>query len=722
MVSKLQRLLIIFILLLIATQSVAQYRANLRNINRHVDASQKQFSKILDDVPMEKSGEMLLQNFITETTNNLQKSAYNSKNLTPEHKILALDAQANFLDTIAGEIRNKIFDINYTRLYIDGFKQLWESIFTHKPYAEIMKPFNVKVSGLMAAVFKDYPEAQIIKNLAILKTLENIPEKIPAFLTYNDTYSLLDSLIFIYADNRPEQLISFASTTKDEILLQAIKNNPSPLVQSLLSIANQKNAENYIPFAWQLAEQKTTFEDIDKSRAQPSLYYQLLVDAEISNSSKVLAGEVPVYAVPAEAYVKKYAIKFFTDIINSLHEEPSESKRYFVLEGLRPQDLYYIITGGETELYTSSYLYMYKKLMGMFPKNGADSLFRLVKFDQYKKFLMMAGRYNTLSAFMKQMPADSSAGIIKQMMNGLEKNVLNGLEQTITVAETFPGIVNDDYLSDLVITEIKANYSRCINIPDPHGMKIYDVLENIYKAEKNINLNNTDQLNPALKIYYKLQHSSLHAENESINQLVFFYGDEDGKSSYASFLTNFTDASQWAIEKNSSWVTIKSKKGYPVSIYASLPLSDTGGDDDKARDSLVNFLKNQHIICEILIHRGHSYHLATTLRYATPAIRLAILGSCGGYTEIFELLKKSPLSQVISTKQVGSKLVNEPLLRLLNDYMVKEKDLEWAEIWKQLDQQLKGSKQAYDYFQEYVPPYKNIALLVSALFTQSDLE
>ena len=80
---------------------------------------------------------------------------------------------------------------------------------------------------------------------------------------------------------------------------------------------------------------------------------------------------------------------FFTDVINSLHEEPKDKDRYFVLEDLRPQDLYFIITNGEAELYTSSYLYTYKKLMGTFEKTSSDSLFRLVKYDQYRKFLMI---------------------------------------------------------------------------------------------------------------------------------------------------------------------------------------------------------------------------------------------------------------------------------------------------------------------------------------------
>ena len=79
-------------------------------------------------------------------------------------------------------------------------------------------------------------------------------------------------------------------------------------------------------------------------------------------------------------------------------------------------------------------------------------------------------------------------------------------------------------------------------------------------------------------------------------------------------------------------------------------------------------------------------------------------------------MDKSPAAQVISTKQIGSQKVNEPIIKIINDKLLNKKDLDWADIWNQVDNQLKSNKLAYDYFQEYVPPYKNIALLVATLY------
>ncbi len=58
-------------------------------------------------------------------------------------------------------------------------------------------------------------------------------------------------------------------------------------------------------------------------------------------------------------------------------------------------------------------------------------------------------------------------------------------------------------------------------------------------------------------------------------QQVFFYGDEDGKTSFPGFVNSFNKA-EWKITRQKEWVEIKSIKGKPVWIFANLPL-----DSDK---------------------------------------------------------------------------------------------------------------------------------------------
>ena len=708
------------VLLVFTLQLAAQKNSDLRQVNRRLNNSQSSFTKMLGKHDLDENGKIVLKRLLKET-DSLQTIIKNDKNLSIAEKVLALNCQCYLLDTLKSAISGKTIDERMIRDSRDNFIPLWQMIAAQKSYDDILRPFGAGTAGVMAVAFKDYPQAGRIKDIATLKTLQRSPENIIQFLGNNVNYSLKDSLIVIYGNMLPEKFISFVQESKNAELVNAAKQNSNPLIQTLLSIAGEKNLKNYLPFAGLITEKKITLAEIDILRAEPSKYYRTIVDAEMANQALYVKGIIPVYQIPTRQYLKEYGKMFYTDVINSLHNESSEKVRYSVLEGLRPQDLYFVITNNESELYTSSYLYTYKKLMGMFEKGNYEALFTLVNYDQYRKFLLMAGRYNMLTPFLKEMPQETSAAIIKKLIKGLDDENSN-LEEIVNVAETFPGIINDKYLSELVSQEIKNNYNRSSRNSNREGMKAYHMLADIYKAVKSEESGSMVGLPAVFNAYFKISHKSLRGKDGTINQLVMFFGDEDGKSSYASFLSGFSDASQWSVEKNKAWVKITSKKKYPVSIYANVPLGNEDGQDLKAQEELIQYLKEQQVEPQILILRGHSYHMANSFKYFTPSIRLGIIGSCGGYNEITEILEKSSKAQVISTKQIGSMQINDPMLKLINSKLLNEEDLEWTDLWGQLDKQFKPNKQLYDYFKEYVPPYKNIALLVTSLYNNSDIQ
>lgn len=707
------------ILMMIGLQSSAQNK-ELKQANKRLNNSQTSMSKSLGKYPMDANGKNALNGLMSQT-DSIQKIIMNDKNLSVAQKVMALNCQCYLYDTLQSEIKGNTFSVDMLTESQENFIPLWQTIAAEKPYDNILSSFDAKTAGVMAKAFKDYPQAGRIREIANLKNQERNPENIMKFLANNPGFSMRDSLIFIYGNTLPERLVSYVSDAKNPELVKAIKENRNPLIQTLLTISTEKNYKNYLPFVGQLTEKKITLAEIDQLRAEPSKYFKRIVDIELYNQQNKLAGKTVLYQAPTKQYLQEYAKMFFTDVVNSLHEEPTEKARYFVFDEMRPQDLYFVITTGETELYTSSYLYTYKKLMGMFEKEKYDALFDLVYYDQYRKFLSMAGRYNTLTGFLQQMPKQSSINIVKRLTKGLESNDNVDLEELINVSETFPGITADKSLSELAAQELKNNYNRNSATANQNGMKAYTLLSEMFNVVKTEQAGNRANLPAFFTAYYKIPHQSLREKDGRINEMVLFFGDEDGKTSYSSFLSNFSDAAQWSIEKSAEWVKITSKKKYPISIYANMPLSAEDGSDIKAQDALIQFLKDQQVEPRVLILRGHSYHLTNSYKYFTPSIKLGLLGSCGGYNEIKDILDKSAQAQVISTKQVGSKQVNDPMLKLINNDLLDGKDLDWVEIWSDLDKQFKSNKHLYDYFKEYVPPYKNIALLVTSLYNKSGI-
>ncbi len=107
----------------------------------------------------------------------------------------------------------------------------------------------------------------------------------------------------------------------------------------------------------------------------------------------------------------------------------------------------------------------------------------------------------------------------------------------------------------------------------------------------------------------------------------------------------------WKLSKNNYWVTIRSLSDQPVIIYANLPLDTKQELDIQAQDSLKDYLEKQSLKPGILIHRGHSYHLSNTLKRLQPSVKLAVLGSCGGYNSVISVANINPDTQIIVTKK-----------------------------------------------------------------------
>ena len=72
---------------------------------------------------------------------------------------------------------------------------------------------------------------------------------------------------------------------------------------------------------------------------------------------------------------------------------------------------------------------------------------------------------------------------------------------------------------------------------------------------------------------------------------------------------------QRQLENNPSaeWVSVASIKGVPVVIYANRPLDETKGLDAKAQADLDDYLYDKDLAPTVVIHRGHSYWLPSTI-------------------------------------------------------------------------------------------------------------
>lgn len=114
----------------------------------------------------------------------------------------------------------------------------------------------------------------------------------------------------------------------------------------------------------------------------------------------------------------------------------------------------------------------------------------------------------------------------------------------------------------------------------------------------------------------------------------------------------------------------------------------------------------------MVIHRGHSYHLQGSLQNLTPGVKVVMLGSCGGYHNLANVLDKSPDANIISSKQIGARSINEPIIKELFAQLLAGKDINWISSWASLDKYFSTRSSAEkDLFSDYIPPNRNLGAI-----------
>ena len=83
------------------------------------------------------------------------------------------------------------------------------------------------------------------------------------------------------------------------------------------------------------------------------------------------------------------------------------------------------------------------------------------------------------------------------------------------------------------------------------------------------------------------------------------------------------------------------------------------------------------------------------------------MGNCGGYTLLETILRKAPKAHILTTKGLGTLPINDPLLKALNDYFLKSKDMTWRSFWRQAEAALGKNPR----FVDYVPPDQNAGVV-----------
>jgi len=516
----------------------------------------------------------------------------------------------------------------------------------------------------------------------------------------NDTFA--HNIIAAAARIVPDVVLNYATSTNYP-LKNAVYNTQDDLVQAIVKIAaHSKAPPKALPFVSDIYNHRKTVEEIDEIAANPDLDFENLVRLTLNNDTiakRIYTDELSYRALGE--YVRQ---------MNKLHEEKDEV-RFKCIDSLPATSLYYILILGQDEIYTSSFIGTFNRLLARMKPMKGDQLLDSVHNNHFRTFIRMCAGYNTLTDFLGTMDDTIKTALMTNFIGGLEQGKNDELEGAVDVADAF-GSIRDSALTAFLEKKVKENYEQSFKEHSKKGLIIYSLLARLFESN-NISGSDTGaavasarlKLSPINKVLYK----DLVDDSGIVYQQVFFFGDKDGQDSYDSYMGQFKNDPKWKVTTNQYWTEIASMEGHKTVIYANLPLKEP--DDDDAQNRLAKFLNDSGIHPTIMIHRGHSYHLPMTIARLNKRVKIVVLGSCGGYHNLSLVLDKTPDAHIISSKQTGAHSVNEPIIKAINTRLLNGDDINWITMWRELDEYFQNKPDAQKLFADYVPPYKNLGAI-----------
>jgi hypothetical protein len=652
----------------------------------------------------------------TNRIDDWQRELEQSQVIDHQTKIRQLRAMAEWIRTFSDDMKSRKSDVKGMQWYhfplmLDAF---YESIelnakalaispaLAHLPY----RGANI-LAGSIA--FSDNPQAAKTKEFLLLKFLTENPKEILNQLSIapNYNYSFADSLLVVAAFNNPEELITYAQATGTP-LSKKIRTVSHPTIKLIADLARDNQGQMYLPFLHQLISGTLNKSMIAEAVRDSAKYYELLVATEIENAASIRNGLKVSSAKLTADVLKRKSLDIYVNTINGLHDFAAPV-RFKSIQALTAEQLYYLIVMNETEIYTSSYMYVYNRIFEVLPVASSDSLLERVNYDRYKKFITMASNYNNLDNFLGRMSRESANALMTDFVNNLEKGIgVDEIEDAVDVANAY-ATITDSSLRILMRNQVEKNLETAYAENNKKAITIYRLEKLIMESSDygdKINLSDSLGILPI----YTVNNDFLKDENGRIVMQMYFYGDGAGKGSFNVLMGLMSNPNQWKITSTPQWVQFTSVgTAVPFVLFANRALDEEKDLDEEAQRALITWMGNNGYKPTITVHRGHSYFLKYTIEKMVPSTKVVVLGSCGAYHNLSDVLKISPEAYIIASKQVGYGVINIQLFMYLINELKKGNNVAWPAMMEDVAKNV-GAGRKSD-FDDYIFPHRNLGAI-----------
>ncbi len=633
----------------------------------------------------------------------LQKEIELDTTIDNNQKVTYLRGLSEVLTAFGDAIRQHRLKL----LYLPDVMQAWQAGYNADKRKQSIEPIIGNYPHAVGAVilkgisFMNNTGLPAARNRLVLRYIEENPKQVLQTLAENPDIPFADSLIALAAIKDPGGLFTYAQASGTRFG-KRIRLHPNETVRLLASLAADNSGQLCLPFFDNMKRGNITATEIKKAAKDSVAYFKLLVKTQIDYAGRAAKGDTPAIWNKLSLMLHDKAYQPFISTVNDLHEASSLDIRFRILKPMSAQDLYYLSMVCEPEIYTSSYVNIYKMIWERMANPNADTLLALVNSDHYKKFISMAANYNTLDDFLSKMSKEHATTIMTRFVNNLDKT--GDLEDAVDVASSYASIKNPE-IKKLMLDQISKNYDRAMDGDNENAKIIYRLEKLILQSSDSastINLSDSLGILPV----YDVTNNFLKDSAGRIVLQMFFYGDNTGRGSYNVLRNRYSNAA-WKRTDNPEWTQFTSVNSpVPFVIFANRPGDENKNEDALAQQHLAEWMEKNGYEPSITVHRGHSYSLKYTVKQLPPSSKVIILGSCGAYHTMDEILNICPDAYLVASKQTGYGAINVPLFSSMIDHLKKGNDINWPAYWTMVRKSLGADMQTE--FDDYIPPYKNL--------------
>lgn len=665
-----------------------------------------EMNQVITDLMTRKMDE--LENFVEQ----------HQKVVTNNEKIRYLGYIETLLKKFRYYYRVKELNPANTPQLVESFEKIMIADIDSLGMAPEIEKLPYAAGKILTEIFADNNGYAESKKILYLKYCALHPEKILQTIEPYVNEPFADSLVVKSCLLNPTAVYNMAQAPGSKVGMLIHRNNDL-VVKAIVDLSKTPNSLLYFPFLDDILKGKKSIGDIKKYVVKGETgydsvgYFKLLVQTEIDYFKRISgpAKDTPIAMFGPNGLrevLKSKAIQHFITPINELHDLGNINQRMKATDSLSTIDLYFMMVMGEGDIYTSSFKHSYQRMvqrLGKVPRT--DSLLSYVNYDFFKKFIKMTASFNKLDNFLSYMPPASSQAVMYEFVANLDKT--NNLEDAIDVADSYSSIT-DKKMQDNILNYVVNNEKNSIENNNSRGKKIYGLLKTIFLSADTSNKIDLTKL-LGIPSVYEIDNKEMRDDSGRIIQQVYWYGDKDGKTFFPSFINSFSPK-EWAISYNSEWYEIKSKKGN-VWVYANRPLDNDTNLDDSAQVHLNNYLTENDLKPAVVVHRGHSYWLPRTIKRMAGDAKIVVVGSCGGFKNLNDIIEVNPDAHIISTKEIGAGDINRPILNYLNQAFESGNKLVWKKMWASLTKLFAADPNSSirDSWENYIPPYKNLGAI-----------